>query len=791
MNFFKGTLILVFIIFKSPNLLSQQILTIPDIMKGDAFIGHLPHDPFWSEDGKFIYFKWNPDHELIESLYKVELKGLSPVKVSDDELFRLPSETGIYSVDRTKKLYEKDGDIYLYDIKEDRQLQITHTVNRESDPVFTNHDEHVVFRLNDNLFRISLTDGSLKQLTNFVKGKSKGKDDQDKANEWLENEEMELFEVLKKRRIQQETMDAQKRKIKPDMPIEISLNNSVLRSLDISPDEKFVIYQKFDQQSSNSTKVPGYITESGHTEMLNAREKVGFESSVYSLGVYDLHRDTTYLVDIKTIPGIYDKPEFLRDYIDEDSTYSEKYDHPRGVIFQKPVFNSQGDKVAMVIRSIDNKDRWIMQLNMQEGVFELLDRQRDEAWIGGPNIEEWNIETKTNIGWLHDQKTLWFQSEETGYSHIYTIATDNKMRQAITSGEWEVYSVELSRDGRYFYFTGNKEGPAERHFYRISTDGTQMVRYTKYPGNHEIKISPDEKFLTLRYSYSNQPWELYIMPNKPGADMHKITHSTTPQFDAYSWREPELVEFEARDGKKVHARLYRPESPGENSPAVLFVHGAGYLQNVHSWWSKYYREYLFHNYLVDNGYIVLDIDYRGSEGYGRDWRTGVYRHMGGKDLTDHVDGARFLVEKYNVDPNRIGIYGGSYGGFITIFAMFKFPEVFACGAALRSVTDWAHYNHPYTSNRLNTPVEDSLAFRKSSPIYYAEGLQGELLMLHGVVDTNVHFQDVVRLSQRLIELEKKNWNIAIFPMEDHKFLESSSWTDEYRRIFDLFERNLK
>jgi dipeptidyl aminopeptidase/acylaminoacyl peptidase len=204
---------------------------------------------------------------------------------------------------------------------------------------------------------------------------------------------------------------------------------------------------------------------------------------------------------------------------------------------------------------------------------------------------------------------------------------------------------------------------------------------------------------------------------------YSITHSTTKEFKHYEWRVPEFITFEAEDGAEVHARLYRPENPQPNGPAVVFVHGAGYLQNAHKWWSQYFREYQFHNFLVDNGYTVLDIDYRGSAGYGRDWRTGIYRHMGGKDLSDHVDGAKMLVEKYNVSPARIGIYGGSYGGFITLMALFTEPGVFAAGAALRSVTDWAHYNHGYTSNILNTPVEDSLAFVRSSPIYFAEGLQ--------------------------------------------------------------------
>jgi dipeptidyl aminopeptidase/acylaminoacyl peptidase len=150
-----------------------------------------------------------------------------------------------------------------------------------------------------------------------------------------------------------------------------------------------------------------------------------------------------------------------------------------------------------------------------------------------------------------------------------------------------------------------------------------------------------------------------------------------------------------------------------------------------------------------------------------------------------------LVEKYGVNPKHVGLYGGSYGGFITLMALFKEQEVFASGAALRSVTDWAHYNHGYTSNILNEPYNDELAYKRSSPIYFADGLKGNLLMCHGMVDVNVHFQDIVRLSQRLIELGKNNWELAVYPVEDHGFTTPSGWTDEYKRIYKLFESTLK
>jgi dipeptidyl aminopeptidase/acylaminoacyl peptidase len=155
-----------------------------------------------------------------------------------------------------------------------------------------------------------------------------------------------------------------------------------------------------------------------------------------------------------------------------------------------------------------------------------------------------------------------------------------------------------------------------------------------------------------------------------------------------------------------------------------------------------------------------------------------------------VDGSRWLQREFGIDPERIGIYGGSYGGFITLMALFLEPQDFGAGAALRAVTDWAHYNHTYTGRILNLPQDDSVAYRRSSPIYHAEGLEDPLLIAHGMVDVNVHFSDVVRLAQRLIELGKTDWEMAVYPVEDHGFVEPSSWTDEYRRILELFERHL-
>jgi dipeptidyl aminopeptidase/acylaminoacyl peptidase len=341
---------------------------------------------------------------------------------------------------------------------------------------------------------------------------------------------------------------------------------------------------------------------------------------------------------------------------------------------------------------------------------------------------------------------------------------------------------------------GSSEGTnfSEHNLFSIPVAGGPSTRITKASGGHQTVISPDERLVADIYSYTNKPPELYIQPNQPAAAAMKVTASPAPEFNDYPWLDTPIVQIPARDGVMVPGHLLKPATAKKGGPAVIFVHGAGYLQNVHKWWaSSYYHEYLFHHFLVEHGYTVLDVDYRASKGYGAAWRTAIYRHMGGPDLEDNVDAAKWLVAQQGIDPKRIGIYGGSYGGFITLMAMFTTPDVFAAGAALRPVSDWALYNEGYTGNILNLPQKDAEAYKQSSPIFFADGLKGALLICHGMVDTNVHFVDTVRLVERLIELHKDNWSVAPYPVENHGFVQPASWTDEYKRIFNLFETNLK
>jgi dipeptidyl aminopeptidase/acylaminoacyl peptidase len=446
-------------------------------------------------------------------------------------------------------------------------------------------------------------------------------------------------------------------------------------------------------------------------------------------------------------------------------------------------FSPEGTKGVFGARSQDNKNCWYFALDLGEAKARAISTEKDAAWIGGPG---------GGAGWLGDSKTFYFTSERGGSNHLYAANYDGGEVKQLTSGKWEIDRVVLSRDKSTFYLTTSEGGAAERHLWSMPVTGGARTRITKPAGFHNGALSPDENWIADVHSYATRPPELYVQPNKPMADAVKPTSSPSPEFSQIGLMDAPLVEVPARDGAKVPAHLFKPANYKKGGPAVIFVHGAGYAQGVTKGWSaNYYREYMFHQFLMEHGYLVADIDYRGSKGYGRDWRTAIYRHMGGKDLDDQVDTAKWLVAAHGADPKRIGLYGGSYGGFITLMAMFTQPDVFAAGAALRPVSDWSYYNQQYTGNILNQPQGDAEAYKQSSPIYFASGLKGQLLIAHGMVDTNVHYVETVRLVQKLIELGKDNWELASYPVEDHGFVQPSSWTDEYKRIFKLFETTLK
>ena len=751
-------------------------LSVASIMRGPRLVGYAPDSIRWAGDSKEFWFEWRKPGDPEASTWVTNAATGEARKLSDAERKSAPPANADWDAAHRRAVFSQGGDVVLVDTVAKTRRVITRMTGNETRARFAKNETHVSFVRDNALFLVPVSgdgEGGVVQL--FEAGPKKKDPVLTDAQKVMREEEQKLLAFVKKtadeRKAREEKRDADA------LPkLDLAEGETVVDA-QLSPDGDHVFATvSVKATGSKTADVSNYITESSYTEPIPARNRVGDSQDKNRLAVVNLKTKKTVVASLAALKSEAKTADGKTESRDRDARWST------------PEISGDGKLAVAIVRAADNKDRWVVRVDPETGASAVLLNDHDDKWL--------RELFQASMGFLSDERTLWFTSEKPGYMHLFTLdaAALNPEVKALTSGAWEIAGVDLSPDRKTFYLTTTEAGAGERHLYSMASTGGPRTRLTTVVGSHESRVSPDGATLATVYSAGNQPPEVYVGPF-PNDLARRVTTSPTSEWLAGKWLDPRVVMVTARDGVKVPSRLYRPEDlgakPNPKRPAVIFVHGAGYLQNAHRYWSSYYREYMFHHLLASKGYVVLDVDYRGSAGYGRDWRTAIYRHMGGADLEDIVDGARYLVKEQGVDPDRIGVYGGSYGGFITLMGMFTTPGTFAAGAALRPVTDWAHYNHGYTSNILNLPQTDAEAYKKSSPIYFAGGLKGALLICHGVVDTNVHFSDSVRLAQRLIELRKDNWELAMYPVENHGFEEETSWADEYNRIFRLFERELK
>ena len=761
-------------------------LTVDSIMRGPDLVGYAPDGLRWSADSQKLYFDWRKPGEDEASTYWVPRGGGTPTKLTDDQKKTVPPANGRWDKPRKRVVFTDRGDIVMLDASGARRW-ITRTTAGESSPRWVRNDTAISYVREGNLFVVPV-DGSggaiVQQLTDVAPKRNEPR--LTDSQRFIREEQEKLLEAVKEQKDKKKKADEKEKQDK--LPALELQDRQTAADLMLSPDDTHVYVLVSERPvGARNVIVPNYVTETGYAEDINGRTAVGDAQNRALLAVMNLKTGKTVWADGSFAPPVEDPAP------PPPAPGAPGRKAEREIRWSMPDVSDDGKFAVAGARSADNKDRWYVALDPDTGKTRVVDTLHDEAWIreAGAGFGSAGVE------FLPDNKRVWFLSERDGWMHLYTLDVSDPSAKAkqLTTGKWEITSAEVARDDKKFYITSTEEHPGERHLYTVPLDGGARTKITSMVGSNAAVVSPDESTVGLVYSYSNKPPEVFLMANQPGARATQVTTTPTDEWRSFNWIDPKVITFKARDGVDVYARLFTPEMIGARRdpahPGVVFVHGAGYAQNAHKYWASYFREYMFHNLLASRGYVVLDVDYRASSGYGRDWRTAIYRHMGGKDLEDIVDGAKFITAKEQVNPKRIGVYGGSYGGFITLMAMFTTPDVFAAGAALRPVTDWAHYNHGYTSNILNVPQNDPEAYKLSSPIYFAEGLKGHLLINHGMVDTNVFFQDSVRLVQRLIELRKENWEIQPYPVENHAFTEETSWADEYKRILKLFEENLR
>jgi dipeptidyl-peptidase-4 len=527
-----------------------------------------------------------------------------------------------------------------------------------------------------------------------------------------------------------------------------------------SPDSRRIAFMRYDLSEIDPILIPDYVGKKVKTTE-QKRSIAGGKLAKTKIGVISLEGRETLWLDMG-----------------EETEY----------YIRALKWSPAGDRLLLEKVSKAQKDRWILVADCDSGKVKEIFHESDSAWVSSISGE---------CFWAQEGKMLIFSSDRTGYNHLYKTSVNDGEPEQLTSGNWEVTDIEVSPDARWIYFFSTEVAISERHLFRLDLKTGKKERLTfeegwfsppqSYGGN---LLSPDGKKAVLYYTNNITPWDYYLVDLTTRGKLKRITKSALPEFSEYELFRPEFFTFASDvDGETVRALIWKPakfDATGRY-PLVVHIHGAGYAQAVCDYWS---RTNLFHQVLAQEGFVVVTPDYRGSSGYGRKFRTDVYRHLGNLDLEDAVSVVGYLNGLGYIDTSRVGIWGWSYGGFLTNMAMFKRPDVFKVGCSVAAVNDWENYNLWYTTERFNFPEEDSIAYKRSSPIHFAEGLKGKLLLIHGMADSNVHFQDTVQLIFKLVK-NNKNFDVMIYPREEHGFSRDESYVHVFTKILEYFQEHLK
>lgn len=765
-------------------------ITLAQAMADPDWIGAPIEAAWWSWDGQRAYTQRKRTGATIRDTWVQPITGGAAAMLDGAARADADAEQPVYDTQRTRMAYVRNGDVFVRDLRSGALQQLTRSNDEEAQPQWGS-DGGLSWRVGNDWYRWTNAGGVRQAATALAE---KSPDTKPGADD-LRERQLRLIDTLRNDRAQRDAARAQDKAwrmadpTRAPVPAYLGADVEIADSA-LSPDGNWLLVITTAKGADIGTegKMPKYVTESGYEEFEDVRTRVGRNAPVpQHLWLVKVGDGSVREVKFDALPGIAVDPlAALRKAAGKDALKGNRDVQvlTSGDNSGAPAIHwtPDGRQAAVMVRAIDNKDRWLASIDPVNAKLQPRHRLTDPAWIN------WGF---NDFGFAPDG-ALWFLSEESGYSHLY-VSENGGAPRAITSGDWEASQPQLSNDGNRFVFLCNRKWPGDYEVCEVGRKGGAVREVTALDGVEDFVVSPDETKLLVRHSQSYVPPQLAVV-NRSGDGLGELTDTRTPEFKARTWAMPEYVQVPSKHGAgTIWGKYYGPKQlePGKQYPIVLFVHGAGYLQNVSARYPNYFREQMFHDLLVDRGYLVLDLDYRASEGYGRKWRTDIYRRMGTPELEDYLDGLDWLVANKQGDRARVGIYGGSYGGFMTFMALFKKPGTFKAGAALRPVTDWSQYNHEYTSNILNTPELDPEAYKVSSPIEYAAGLQDNLLIAHGMIDDNVFFRDSVVMTQKLIELRKDKWELAPYPMERHGFTHPDSWYDEYRRILELFDRTLQ
>jgi dipeptidyl-peptidase-4 len=405
--------------------------------------------------------------------------------------------------------------------------------------------------------------------------------------------------------------------------------------------------------------------------------------------------------------------------------------------------------------------------------------QSDANWI---NISD-------DLYFLKDGKRFLWSNEQTGFRHVYLYDLDGKQLAQLTKGEWEVSAVDAVDETKgLLYFTATEKSPLERNLYRVAFDGTGFTRLTKEEGTHAAVFAPQAA--TFYDTYSNAATTArQDLLRADGSRVAAINENKIAELADYHLSPVEFLRVKSRDGVQLNASIIKPPefNPQKKYPVLVYTYGGPHAQVVRNAWGG--ANFLWHELMAQKGYIIFSVDNRGSAGRGHAFESPLHFRLGAQELSDQRDGVQYLKSLPYVDTNRIGIWGWSYGGHMTLHAMFEAGDDFKVGFAGGPVTDWRYYDSIYTERYLGLPQKNEKGYQDSSPVKYASQLKGKLMIAHGTGDDNVHFANTLSVINDLIEAGKYV-EVLAFPGRGHGVSDPPARRILMQRVTQFFLDNL-
>lgn len=447
--------------------------------------------------------------------------------------------------------------------------------------------------------------------------------------------------------------------------------------------------------------------------------------------------------------------------------------------------------IARVNWLTDSKHLAIQRLNRQQTALDLLiaDATNGQTRTVLNETDQYWININNDLHFLKDGKRFLWSSERSGYRHLYLYDIDGKQLAQITKGDWEVSAVDAVDEGKgLVYFRGTAKSPLERHLYRVSLDGSAISRITIHNGTHGVNMAPDASAFVDTYSDVMTPPRQDI-DRADGSLLRVVNENKVAELAEYHLSTPQFLSVKARDGMPLNAVMTKPPDfdASKKYPVLVFTYGGPHAQVVTNAWGG--NNALWHQLMAQKGCIIFSLDNRGSGGRGHAFEEPIHYHLGAIELSDQLDGVNYLKTLPYVDADRIGIWGWSYGGHMTLHAMFEAGDVFKAGFAGGPVTDWHFYDSIYTERYLGLLPQNESAYHASSPIEKADGLRGKLLIAHGTGDDNVHFANTLSLINKLIEVGKYA-EVMAFPGRGHGASDPAARKVLFNRVTQFFLDNL-